>query len=57
MLRLGIQTSADKPRITLRIVKFELHREEMATELKGLIDMKFIGAGIPVLLGSYTTGS
>ena len=56
VLRLGIQTSADKPRIWLRIVKFELHREEMATELKGLINMKFIGTDILVLLGSYTTG-
>jgi uncharacterized protein YfdQ (DUF2303 family) len=53
VLRLGIQTSGDKPKITLRIVKLELHREEMATELKGLIDLKFVGAGIPVLLGSY----
>lgn len=53
VLRLGIQTGGDKPKIMLRIVKIELHREEMATELKGLIDVKFAGAGIPVLLGSY----
>lgn len=53
VLRLSILTSGDKPKIALRIVKIELHREEMATELKELIDVKFVGAGIPVLLGSY----
>lgn len=58
VLRLGIQTGGDKPLITLRIVKFEQHKEDMANELKALIDLKFAGAdqepaGIPVMLGSY----
>jgi uncharacterized protein YfdQ (DUF2303 family) len=53
VLRLGIQTGGDKPLITLRIVKVEQHKEDMANELKALIDVKFADAGIPVMLGSY----
>lgn len=53
VLRLGIQTGSDKPLITLRVVKAEQHKEDMANELKALIDVKFVGVGIPVMLGSY----
>ncbi len=53
VMRLGILTGGDKPAITLRIVKPEKHLEEMAEELKGLIDLRFSGAGIPVIVGTY----
>ena len=53
VLRLGVLTGADKPQITLRIVKAEQHAEEMANELAGLITASFSGENIPVLLGSY----
>lgn len=54
VLRLGVQTGSDKPSITLRITKAEKHAEEMAQELAMLIETKFDGVEVPVLLGSYT---
>lgn len=54
VLRLGVQTGSDKPSITLRITKQEKHAEEMAQELAKLIEAKFDGGVIPVLLGNYT---
>lgn len=51
-LRLGINTSGDKPSVTLRIVKSEQHNEEMATELVELINRHF--DHVPVLIGNYS---
>ena len=54
-LRLAIHTGNDKPAISLRIQKLELHKEEMGTELAGVIAGSFAGDGakLPILLGSY----
>ena len=52
-LRLAIQTSGDKPSVSLRIVKAEQHNEEMANELAALIGANFSGEGVPVLIGAY----
>ena len=54
VLRLGVLTGDTKPAITLRIAKAEKHAEEMAKELAELIEGRFLGAGVPVLLGSYS---
>lgn len=53
VLRLGVLTGGDKPSITLRIVKAELHNEEMAQELARLTDDALSGS-FPVLLGEYS---
>lgn len=57
-VRLGIRTDGDKPGITLRIIKFEQHTEEMAKELADLISASFHGDvdGFPihVLVGKYS---
>lgn len=52
VLRLGVQTGGDKPAIVLRIVKAELHAEEMANELADLV-RDALGGTMPVLLGAY----
>jgi uncharacterized protein YfdQ (DUF2303 family) len=52
VLRLGVQTGGDKPSIVLRIVKAELHAEEMANELADLVRDSLNGQ-MPVLLGAY----
>lgn len=52
VLRLGIGTGGDKPSIVLRIVKAELHAEEMANELADLVRDSLNGT-MPVLLGGY----
>lgn len=52
VLRLGILTSAAAPQITLRIVKVELHEEEMANELANLA-RGALQDSAKVLLGSY----
>lgn len=53
VLRLGVLTGNDKPQITLRIVKAELHNEEMAQELAQLTSNALAGS-CPVLLGEYS---
>lgn len=54
-LRLAVQTSGEKPAITLRIVKIEQYIEEMAHELADMITAKFAdGNGLPVLVGAYS---
>ncbi len=52
VLRLGVQTSGEKPAITLRVVNAEQHAEDMATELVGLVVAE-IGESMPVLIGQY----
>jgi uncharacterized protein YfdQ (DUF2303 family) len=52
VLRLQINTGDDKPTISLRMVKAELHAEEMANELAALVVDNF-AADIPVMLGQY----
>ncbi|GAA4401109.1 DUF2303 family protein [Quisquiliibacterium transsilvanicum] len=52
VLRLGVQTGSDKTSIVLRIVKAELHAEEMANELADLVRDSLNGT-MPVLLGAY----
>jgi uncharacterized protein YfdQ (DUF2303 family) len=54
VLRLGILTGGDKPSISLRIVKQELHDEEMANEFADLA-RQAIGSELPVLIGSYVS--
>jgi len=53
VLRLQIHTGDDKPMIGLRIVKAELHAEEMANELAKLVKEQF-GGDITVVLGQYS---
>lgn len=53
-LRLGVLTGGDKPAITLRIVKQELHDEEMANEFADLA-REALGGSLPVLIGSYNS--
>lgn len=55
-LRLGVLTGDDKPKVNLRISKFEEHAEQMATELAELITAAFDGDSVPVLLGTYSRG-
>ena len=56
VLRLGVLTSGDKPTVNLRIVKDDLHQEEMAAELAALIEGHFSADNFDVLLGSYSKG-
>lgn len=56
VLRLGVLTSGEKPTVNLRIVKDELHAEEMANELATLIEGHFSSDAFDVLLGSYSKG-
>lgn len=56
VLRLGVLTGGDKPSITLRIVKAELHNEEMAQELASLTRDALAGS-FPVMLGEYAIKS
>lgn len=53
-LRLAVKTEGDKPTISLRIVNFERHAEDMANELVELICAEFETPDIAVLVGSYT---
>lgn len=53
VLRLGVLTGSDKPSVTLRIVKAELHNEQMAQELADLSRYALAGS-CPVLLGDYS---
>lgn len=53
VLRLGVLTGGDKPTISLRVVKQELHDEEMATEFAERV-RGLLGSDIPVMLGEYT---
>ena len=52
VLRLGILTAGDKPSIVLRIVKQELHAEEMANEFADCI-RDALSSKLPVHIGSY----
>ncbi len=54
VLRLGVLTGGDKPAISLRIVKQELHDEEMANEFADLARDALAGQ-LPVLIGSYAS--
>lgn len=57
VLRLQVHTANDKPTISLRIQKQELHAEEMAQEMAGLVTKALAESvetkDIPVLLGAY----
>lgn len=53
VMRLGVQTGGDKPAIILRVIKAELHAEEMANELAGLTRQALNNA-MPVLIGEYS---
>jgi uncharacterized protein YfdQ (DUF2303 family) len=54
VLRLSVLTGGDKPAISLRIVKQELHDEEMANEFADLT-RKALGLDLPVLIGAYAS--
>jgi uncharacterized protein YfdQ (DUF2303 family) len=54
VLRLGVLTGGEKPAINLRIVKQELHDEEMANEFADLA-RKALGSELPVLIGAYAS--
>lgn len=54
VLRLGVLTGGDKPTIILRVIKQELHDEEMATEFAERV-RSVLGADIPVMLGEYVS--
>jgi uncharacterized protein YfdQ (DUF2303 family) len=54
VLRLGVLTGGEKPSISLRIVKQELHDEEMANEFADLA-REALGAELQVLIGNYNT--
>lgn len=54
VLRLGVLTGGDKPAINLRIVKQELHDEEMANEFADLTRDALAGK-LQVLIGTYVS--
>jgi uncharacterized protein YfdQ (DUF2303 family) len=54
--RLSVLTSGDKPTLTLRIVNQELHSEQMAEQLAGLVRCA-IGEDVPCLIGAYQSGA
>ncbi len=54
VLRLGVLTGGDKPAINLRVVKQELHDEEMANEFADLA-RDALGSALPVLIGAYAS--
>lgn len=54
VLRLGVLTGGDKPKIILRVVKQELHNEEMADEFAESV-RGVLGGDIPVMLGEYVS--
>ncbi len=51
-MRLAIITTADKPHITLRIIKQEEHNEDMAMEFADQV-REYLGQLMPVLIGKY----
>ncbi len=53
-IRLAIVTAADKPQITLRIIKQEEHNEQMAMEFADRV-RDSLGNLMPVLIGKYST--
>lgn len=53
VLRLAIHTGNDKPAVSLRIQTLDVHKEEMGSELSGVIAGSFGEAGLPILLGKY----
>lgn len=55
-LRAGILTGGPAPQITLRIIKLEDHKQQMADELAGLLREKFTDTDMPVLIGGYSKG-
>lgn len=52
VLRLGVQTGADKPLVTLRVVNQEQHDEDMASELARLV-RGALKSELSVLVGAY----
>ena len=54
VLRLGVLTGGDKPAISLRVIKHELHAEEMAAEFAERV-RDVLAGGIPVMLGEYAS--
>lgn len=52
VLRLGVFTGDREPKLSLRIVKDELHSEQMADELAGNVRQALQGT-VPVVIGSY----
>lgn len=52
VLRVGVQTGADKPLVTLRVVNQEQHDEGMASELADLVRVALQDT-VPVLVGAY----
>ena len=56
VVRLGIITSDDKPRLCLRIRQFDQHREEMRKELAGKIGLAVQGLpDVKVLNGTFAS--
>lgn len=51
VLRVGVQTSGDKPSISLRVINEELHAEEMSQEFAGLVRDAL--KDVPVGVGFY----
>ena len=57
---MSINTGGGEPTMSLRIIKFELHQEEMGQELakivnEALADVTANGTdAVPVLLGTYS---
>lgn len=52
-IRVGIQTGGQVPLLTLRVIKMEDHKQQMADELAGQMREKFADSGMPVLIGRY----
>jgi len=55
-LRLGVLTGEAAPKVNLRIIKLEEHREDMAEEFAIRVKNGFNGE-LPVMLGSYSRGN
>lgn len=57
VMRLGVLTSGDKPTISLRIINQEQHNEEMAQELSNRVILFMDTNKMPVLIGTYQSGT
>ncbi len=55
VMRLGILTGQSNPMPVLRIVKKEVHDEQMGAELAARVSQKLGGEEITVLVGTYTS--
>lgn len=57
VMRLGILTGEEKPRLVLRIQRLQMHKQEMANELADKVTQKLGNEHITVVRGSFNRGA